>query len=163
MVRGLILWGFWNQVQLVIQMHPTHYPTNASQVRLVGTLLTSITLSWFAPLLETKSPLLNNVEEFIKEFKACFGDIDGARTIINKIRTLRQGDHQTSTNAAKFRLIASDILWDEQALMEQFRSSLRSDVKDLLLTFPEDLKSLTEVISRAIRCDSHLFERRCER
>ena len=46
--------------------------------------------------------------------------------------------------------------------MEQFRSGLRSDVKDLLLTFPEDPKSLTEAISRAIRCDNRLFERRCE-
>ena len=47
--------------------------------------------------------------------------------------------------------------------MEQFRSGLRSDVKDLLLTFPEDPKSLTEAISRAVRCDNRLFERRCER
>ena len=155
--------GFLNQVRLVIQMHPARYPTDASRVGLVGTLLTGIALSWFAPLLETNSPLLNNFEEFIKEFKACFGDTDGARTAINKIRTLRQGDQPASTYAANFRLIASDIPWDEQALMEQFRSGLRSDVKDLLLTFPEDPRSLTEAISRAIRCDNRLFERRCER
>ena len=46
--------------------------------------------------------------------------------------------------------------------MEQFRSGLRSGVKDLLLTFPEDPKSLTEAISRAVRCDNRLFEHRCE-
>ena len=155
--------GFLNQVRLVIQMHPTRYPTDASRVGLVGSLLSGIALSWFAPLLETNSPLLHNFEEFVKEFKACFGDTDGARTAINKIRTLRQGDQPASTYAANFRLIASDIPWDEQALMEQFRSGLRSDVKDLLLTFPEDPKSLTEAISRAIRCDNRLFERRCER
>ena len=65
--------------------------------------------------------------------------------------------------ATKFRLIASDIPWDEQALMEQFCSGLHGDVKDLLLTFPQDPKSLTEAISRAIRCDNRLFERRSER
>ena len=65
-------------------------------------------------------------------------------------------------HAANFRLIASDIPWDEQALMEQFRLGICSDVKDLLLTFPEDPRSLTEAISRAIRCDNRLFERRCE-
>ena len=155
--------GFINQVRLVIQMHPTRYPTDSSRVGLVGTLLTGTTLSWFAPLLEANSPLLNNFEEFIKEFKACFGDTDSVRTTINKIRTLRQGDQPASTYAANFRLIASDIPWDEQALMEQFRSGLRGDVKDLLLTFPEDPKSLTEAISRAIRCDNRLFERRSER
>ena len=72
-------------------------------------------------------------------------------------------DQPASTYATNFRLIASDIPWDEQALMEQFLSALRGDVKDLLLTFHEDPKSLIEAISRAIRCDNRLFERRSER
>ena len=76
-------------------MHPTRYPTDSSQVGLVGTLLTGTTLSWFTPLLEANSPLLNNFEEFIKEFKACFGDTDSVGMAINKIRTLRQGDQPT--------------------------------------------------------------------
>ena len=55
--------GFFNQVCLVIQIHPSRYPTDASRVGLVGT-----SLAWFAPLLEKGSPLLNNLEEFISEF-----------------------------------------------------------------------------------------------
>ena len=47
--------------------------------------------------------------------------------------------------------------------MEQFRYGLQNDVKDFLLTFPEEPKSLTEAISRAVRCDNRLFERRSER
>ena len=133
----------FNQVRLVIQRHPTRYLTDASRVRLVCTLLTGIALSLFAPLPETNSPLLNNFEEFIKEFKACAGDTDGARTTINKIRTLHQGNQPTSAYTTNFRLITSDIPWDEQALMEKFCSNLRSDVKDLLLTFLEDPESLT--------------------
>ena len=46
--------------------------------------------------------------------------------------------------------------------MEQFRYGVRIDVKDLLLTFPKEPKSLTEAISHAVRCDNHLFERRSE-
>ena len=155
--------GFLNQVRLVIQMHTTRYRTQASRVGLVGTLLCGSALSWFAPLLEQKSPLLDDFEAFIEEFKACFGDTDSVKTTINKIRRLRQGDRPASAYAADFRLLASDIPWDEQALMEQFRYGLRNDVKDLLLTFPEDPKSLTEAISRAVRCDNRLFERRSER
>ena len=71
-------------------------------------------------LLDTNSPLLNNFEEFIKEFKACFEDIDSATTTLNKIHTLRQGDQPTSIYATNFHLIASYIPWDEQVLMEQF-------------------------------------------
>ena len=112
---------------------------------LVGTLLSGSALAWFAPLLEKESPLLNNFEEFLSEFKACFGDTDSIRTTINKIRRLRQGDRPASAYAADFRLLASD----DQGLMEQFRYGLRNDVKDLLLTFPEEPKSLTEAISRA--------------
>ena len=44
--------------------------------------------------------------------------------------------------------------------MDQFRQGLRNDVKDILLTFHEDPKSLTKAISRAMRCDNRLFERR---
>ena len=47
--------------------------------------------------------------------------------------------------------------------MDQFRQGLRNDVKDLLLTFHEDPKSLMEAISRVVRCDNRLFERRFER
>ena len=46
--------------------------------------------------------------------------------------------------------------------MEQFRYGLSNDVKDLLLTFPEEPKSSTEAIKRVVRCDNHLFERRTE-
>ena len=101
--------GFLNQVRLVIQMHPSRYPTDASRVGLVGTLLSGTTLAWFAPLLEKESPLLNNFEEFISEFKACFGDTDNIRTTINKIRRLHQGDRPASAYATDFCLLATDI------------------------------------------------------
>ena len=155
--------GFLNQVRLVIHMHPNRYPTDAAQVGLVGTLLTGTALAWFAPLLEKKSPLLQDFEGFIKEFQANFGDTDSVRTTINKIRRLRQGDRPASAYVADFRLLACDIPWDEEALMDQFRYGLRNDVKDLLLTFHEDPRSLTEAVSRAVRCDNRLFERRSER
>ena len=108
----------------------------------MGTLLTSTTLSWFASLLETHSPLLNNFEEFIKEIKDRLEDTYSAMITVNKIHThLHQEDQPTSTYATNFCLIASNIPCDEQALMERFCSGLRSDVKDLLLSFPKDKKN----------------------
>ena len=155
--------GFLNQVRLIIHMHPNRYPTDTTRVGLVGTLLTGTALAWFAPLLEKKSPILENFDTFINEFQASFGDTDSVRTAINKIRRLRQGDRPASAYAADFRLLACDIPWDEAALMDLFRHGLRNDVKDLLLTFHDEPKSLTEAISRAVRCDNRLFERRSER
>ena len=66
-------------------MYPSRYPTDASRMGLVGTLLSGTTLAWFAPLLEKESPLLNNLKEFINEFKAYFGDTNRVGTTINKI------------------------------------------------------------------------------
>ena len=47
--------------------------------------------------------------------------------------------------------------------MEKFRYGLRIDVKDLLLTFLEEPKSLTEAINRVVRCDNRRFNRHLER
>ena len=47
--------------------------------------------------------------------------------------------------------------------MDQFRYGLRNDVKDLLLTFPEEPKLLIEAINRAVRCNNRLFEQCSER
>ena len=65
--------GFLNQVHLVIQLHPNRYSTDAARVGFFGTLLCDTALSWFAPQLEKKSPLLEDFEAFVKEFQASFG------------------------------------------------------------------------------------------
>ncbi|CAG8752109.1 3513_t:CDS:2, partial [Dentiscutata heterogama] len=74
-------------------------------------------------------------------FEATFGDSDKTRTAANKIR---------------------DLDWGETALIDQFRTGLREDVKDLLLTMP-DPTSLNDAIAKAVRYDNRLFERRQER
>ena len=67
-------------------MHPNIYPTDTMRVGLVGTLLLETTLTWFAPLLEKKSSLLQDFEGFINlRISAKFEDTDSVRTAINKI------------------------------------------------------------------------------
>ena len=79
------------------------------------------------------------------------------RTTINKIRRLRQGDCLASTYVADFRLLACDIPWDEEVLMDQFREGLRNHVKDLLFTFHDDPKSISDicVISLSLSIGHH--------
>ena len=84
---------------------------------LVGKLLSGTVLAWFAPLQEQGSPLLNNFEEFISEFKTYFGDIDSVRTTINKIERLCQGDCPTLAYVTDFRLLAANIPWDDLSLI----------------------------------------------
>lgn len=151
--------GFVNQIRLITVLQPQRYPTEESRVGLVGTLLTGQALSWFAPLFEKRSPILNNFETFLEAFAEAFGEHDKARWATTKIRALRQGTRSASVYASDFRQLVCDINWGEEALMSQFHWGLRDDVKDLLLFLP-DPRTLNEAISQAVKCDNRLFQRR---
>lgn len=151
--------GFVNQIRLITALQSERYPTEESRVGLIGTLLTGQALSWFAPLFEKRSPILNNFETFLEAFAEAFGEHDKARWATTKIRSLRQGTRSASVYASDFRQLACDINWDEEALMSQFYWGLKDDVKDLLLSLP-DPRTLNEAISQAVKCDNRLFQRR---
>jgi hypothetical protein len=149
--------GFLNQIRLIFLLQPRRYAEDFQRVGLLGTLLTGSAQSWFAPLVETSSPLLTNFPAFVAELEATFGDTDRRRTAFNRLYSLQQGLRAASAYASEFRQIACDVDWDEQALRDLFRQGLRSDIKNLLLNFPEPT-TLQEAISQAVRCDNRLFE-----
>jgi hypothetical protein len=154
--------GFLNHVHLIIQLHPHRYLDDTTRVGFVGTLLTETATAWFAPILETSSPLLQDFNAFMAEFEVMFRDNDKARTSTNKLRWLQQGTRSATVYASKFRQLAYDVNWGEAVLIDQFHCGLHDDVQDLLLTLA-DPSSFSEVITQAIRCDSRLFERRQEK
>ncbi len=80
--------GFVSQVRLIIQLHPCRYLDDTTRVGFVRTLLIGTTTAWFAPILETSSPLLQDFNAFMAEFEVVFGDSDKARTSANKLRRL---------------------------------------------------------------------------
>jgi hypothetical protein len=61
--------GFVSQVRLIMQLHPRHYFDDTTRVGFIGTLLTRTTTAWFAPILETSSPLLQDFNAFMAEFE----------------------------------------------------------------------------------------------
>jgi hypothetical protein len=151
--------GFVSQVRLIMQLHPRRYFDDTIRVGFIGTLLTGTVAAWFAPILETSSPLLQDFNAFMVEFEAMFGDSDKAKTSANKLRRLQQGTRSAIVYASKFRQLAYNVNWGKAALIDQFCCGLRDDVQDLLLTLT-DLSSFNEVITQAIRCDNRLFEHR---
>jgi hypothetical protein len=58
---------------------------DTTRVGFVGTLLIGIAAAWFAPILETSSPLLQDFNAFMAEFETVFGDSDKVRTSANKL------------------------------------------------------------------------------
>jgi len=80
--------GFVSQVRLIIQLHPCRYPDDTTHIGFIGTLFAGTATTWFAPILETSSPLLQDFDAFMAKFEAVFKDNDKARTSANKLRQL---------------------------------------------------------------------------
>jgi hypothetical protein len=80
--------SFVSQVCLIMQLHPRRYSDDTTRVGFIGTLLTGTAVAWFAPILETSSPLLQDFNAFMAEFEVVFGDSDKAKTSTNKLRRL---------------------------------------------------------------------------
>lgn len=154
--------GFIGQVKNVICVQSSRYAMGRDRVGLIGSLLTKAAQSWFTPLVEKNSPVLDNYEEFLRQFEAIFGEHDRSRVAAQKIRNMRQANRSAATYAADFQQIQSELDWGDGALIDQFRSGLSGEVKDLMLTMT-DPTTLGEVMAQAIRCDERLFERRRER
>ena len=154
--------NFLNQVQLIFFLQPKRYSDNRTKVGFCATLLTGAAASWFSPLFESNSPLLNDWNAFSRELAQHFGGLDRAREAANQLHSLKQGALSASDYASKFRLLSSDLAWGENALVDLFHRGLRDEVKDLMITLPHP-KTLMEAVSFAVRCDNRLSERKEER
>ena len=94
--------GFINQICLIIRLQPQRYSDDFRRVGLIGTLLTGQAQAWFAPLVETSSPLLTDFKEFLTDFEATFGETDKQRSALNKLYVLQQGQRAASIYAFEF-------------------------------------------------------------
>jgi hypothetical protein len=110
--------GFISQVRLIMQLHPRRYFDDTTRVGFIRTLLTGTAATWFAPILETSSLLLQDFNAFMAEFEAVFGDNDKARTSANKLCRLQQGTRSAIIYASEFRQLAYDVNWGEAALID---------------------------------------------
>jgi retrotransposon gag protein len=157
--------GFINQVDLLFMINPQRYPTDETKIGTIGTLLTGSALTWFSPFLEKSadySDLLKDYSRFKQLMNQTFSDVDRVTVAASKIRKMFQGRQSCATYAANFRLVASDLDWNDAALMEQFRYGLNDDIKDMLLHFDHP-RTLDSAVTLAIQMDNRLFERRQEK
>jgi hypothetical protein len=156
---------FINQLELVFRLNSSRFATDASKVATIGTLLCDKALAWFTPYLEHPdkyAETLDNYSKFRKLLDDTFGEKDRALVAAIKIRKLKQGFTSASNYVAEFQQLATDLEWNDSALIYQLRSGLNDDVKDMLLhhDYPT---SLTQAIEQAIQVDNRLYEHRQEK
>jgi hypothetical protein len=139
------------------------YSTDEIRVRTVGTLLTKSALSWFSTIVKTKSPLLSNYSAFLEELQRLFSDPNLKENAQQKIRNLRQGSGSALVYASKFRTLAIDTGFNNDALMASFKNGLKEELKDIMAKSTEPPpKTLEELIAAATRLDNRIFERKKE-
>lgn len=156
--------GFVNQLNLLFVLNGPRYPTDRIKIYTVGTLLTGKALAWFNPYLERPekhTETLRSFDSFMAIFRATFGPVDPAVTAANEIRRLNQGKSSAASYAANFVQLASDLDWNDAALISQFRQGLSGEVKNMLVYHDYPL-TLDQAISLAIRCDQRLLENRLD-
>lgn len=150
-------------IENVFVLNGSRYPTDEIKVRFIGTLLSRDALSWFRGLVESQSELLKSYGDFMNEFKLLFDDPLKQRHARSTIDRLKQGKGSVLTYSAKFRRLASDTGYNNDALTEHFRKGLNDDVKDVLATCTDEPTDLEQLIPFCIRVDNRLFDRRLER
>jgi hypothetical protein len=72
-------------------------------VAFIGSLLSGNALSWFAPFLEKRSPVLQNMAQFEAFFTVVFGDSDRERVAKTKMQSLRQETRSATIYAVEFQ------------------------------------------------------------
>lgn len=155
--------GFINQCQLIFALQPQRYSNDKLKIGFIISLLKDDALDWATPLLEQQnSENFQNFQEFLQEFQLVFDDPDRILTAERGLQQLKQKNRSTATYASEFRRLATDVTWNEPALIHQFYIGLSEEVKDELARV-ERPSAIKEMINLAIKIDNRLAERKQEK
>lgn len=150
-------------VKNVFAMQAASFPTDGLRTRFVGSLLTRDALSWFRTLVEADSPLLENFDAFIKDLSSHYGDPHSRRHAQDSLGRLRQQKLPVVAYAARFRRLAADTGYNDDALLTIFRRGLNDEIKDVLAGLVDEPDKLEEFIHLAAKIDQRLTDRRLEK
>jgi hypothetical protein len=100
---------------------------------------------------------------YLMEFKNLFDDPNSKRHACAALKRLRQAKGSVLTYSAKFRRLASETGFNDDALMDFFRYGLNDDIKDVLATCFEELTELESFMNFCIKIDQRLYDRKIER
>ncbi|KAM4771047.1 cytochrome b5 reductase 4 [Rhinophrynus dorsalis] len=109
-------------------------------------------------LIELSHKIQNDIDEFVGAFYRVF-DILGHQVSASKhLMTIRQGAYTVAEYAIKFRTLAAEVNWNNEALVAAFSQGLCNMIKDEIAA--RDLpRDLDELISFTILIDTRLRKR----
>jgi hypothetical protein len=139
------------------------YTQDEIKVRTIGTLLSKQALQWYSTLVKGQSPLLKDYNAFMNEFQRLFSDPNAKMKSQLLLKKLKQGSSSVLSYFTRFRALAINTGFDQEAQMDSFRTGLSDEIKDVLATSLEEIPDLEKLVSMAIKIDTRLFDRKMEK
>ncbi|XP_029466520.1 cadherin-16 [Rhinatrema bivittatum] len=145
--------GFLNQCYVRFTLLPAQFPSDAVKVAYIFSLLDGKALDWASPMWERQDPLLQNLQEFVLNFRLAFDDPARQTTATSELLHLRQGVHSVADYTIDFRTLAKEVGWRDDCLRGIFLEGLASRIKDELAgrDLPDDLNDLIDIAGRVDR------------
>lgn len=146
--------------------NPHKFRNDRIKVLYAGSYLSGVAGDWFDPYTNTNDSsgtLLEDWNLFEEEITSMFGDSNLEATAEYEMEKLRMKDHHNvGTYITKFRTIAQDLDWDDNALRSAFRRGLPTRVLDAM-SIMDVPRTLAGVQEAAKKVDDRHWERERER
>ncbi|MGL4480584.1 MAG: reverse transcriptase domain-containing protein, partial [Aeromonas veronii] len=151
--------GFLLQCSLFIAQQPALYPTDASRIAFVCSLLSGKALEWANTVWVNGQTAFTSFDEFLRHFREIFEHAEGGKEAGELLLALRQGKQTAVDYALTFRTLAAQTFWVEDMLKLLFRKGLNTDLQPELACRDEG-RSLNSFNGLAIRIDNLIRSRR---
>lgn len=154
---------FLASVRTIFRAQPSRYPTAEIQVAFTASLLSGQALSWFR-ITEANNPeVLHNFNSFSQALERMFGDPNRQQYAQRELRRIKQGRSSALNYSTKFRELALDAHFNDEAHQSMFYEGLNEEVKDALSVLPEPPETFDDLVRIVLRIDNRLTERRREK
>ena len=154
--------AFLRQIETAFLARPEDFFNDQRKINYLISFLRGIALEHIGNLRD-KGELPTNYADFEKLLIQAFGQTNEKVEAVLKLRTIKQLPNQPCTKYANlFNNYALKSDYNDECLIDLFKSGLNNGIRDLLLTMPKP-KTLAELQEQAILCDDRLFEDKSER
>ena len=153
---------FLSHVELYMRINRSEFNTDEDKILFATSYLRGPAYSWIEPhLTKPKDSLMTNWETFKDTLISTLGDPDRERTLTRQLQSLRQ-NKSCASYATEFFKLSTFLLWNNEALIAQFYSGLKPEIKDALAIQDRTFDTVEDLSAACIRLDNRLYERRTD-
>jgi Ty3 transposon capsid-like protein/Zinc knuckle len=159
------LQSFLVQCRLNFNDQPNLFRSDRKKVNYVLSHLRGTALQWFeADIIADEEPeYFSRYDLFLRELRTNFGPHDPVGDAEDEIDNLRMKEsHKVTKYNVTFNQLAAVVGWDDRSLFRQYYKGLPDRIKDELIRFPVEARTLRELREQAQTVDTRYWKRKTE-